>query len=119
MRRLMPAVTALVAAGAVAAAPALAHVDLERTSPGKGKTAKTSTRSVTVSFSGSFVTGKLTVTGPGGKVVGRGGQDPRKTSRLRAELRSGLKPGTYKATWRILDQDGHRQNGTFTFKLRR
>lgn len=74
---------------------------------------------MTVTFSGSFTTGKLTVTGPGGTVVGRGGPDPRRTSRLRAELAGRLRPGTYRVAWRILDSDGHRQTGAFAFRIRR
>lgn len=119
MKQLLPVLAAALAASALAAAPALAHVHLETTSPGAGKTARTSLRTVTVRFSGSIVTGRLTVTGPGGRLVGSGGRDPRRTSRLLAELRHGLKPGRYRATWRILDEDGHRQRGSFTFRLRR
>lgn len=117
-RRLLRTLAAFGAAGTVAAPAALAHVSLEATSPGKGRTVSRA-RTVTVTFSGSFTTGRLTVTGPGGTVVGRGGPDPRRTSRLRAELASGLKAGSYKVAWRILDTDGHRQTGTFTFRIRR
>lgn len=118
MRKLLPAVIATVAVGALAA-PALAHVDLERTSPGRGKTAKTSLRTVTVSFSGSFVTGKITVVGP--RREDRRPRRPGPAEDLAAARRAepGLKPGTYRTTWRILDEDGHRQNGSFTFRLRK
>ena len=33
-------------------------------------------------------------------------------------LNPGLKTGSYKATWSITAADGHKQTGSFTFKLK-
>jgi methionine-rich copper-binding protein CopC len=103
----MPAVTLAVTAGA-----AFAHTEVKSTSPAKGGTAKTSIRTVTVTFNGPIRSGTLRVTGPGGSVVsvGSGGRDPRKITRL---------AGRYRARWTIVAADGHDQRGSFTFRLRK
>jgi methionine-rich copper-binding protein CopC len=105
---------------ALTVATAFAHETVKSTSPGKGKTASTRTSSVTVTFNGQIRSGSIKVTGPGGKVVssGRGGRDPRNVKRLRVPLKSGLKAGSYKATWSIAAADGHAEKGSFTFKLK-
>jgi methionine-rich copper-binding protein CopC len=105
---------------ALTAATAFAHETVKSTSPGKGKTASTHTSSVTVTFNGQIRSGSMKVTGPGGKVVssGQGGRDPRNVKRLRVPLKSGLKAGSYKATWKIVASDGDNQTGSFTFKLK-
>lgn len=119
MRRLLP-LTTCVATLAVAA-PALAHVEVKSTSPKKGTTAKGTVRAVTITFTGPLITGKLTVFGPNGRQasVDAGGRDPRNTSRLVTEMRSGLKRGTYTAKWRIRADDGHSESGSFTFRVSR
>jgi methionine-rich copper-binding protein CopC len=114
---------ALVAAASISAlatATAFAHESVKSTSPGKGKTASTHTSSVTVTFNGQIRSGSIKVTGPGGKTVssGSGGRDPRNVKRLRVPLKSGLKAGSYKATWKIVASDGDDQSGSFTFKLK-
>ena len=107
-------------ATAALASPALAHVNVVSTSPAKGKTARTSVGSVSVTFSGPLRKGTLRVIGPGKRVVsiGAGGRDPRKVSRLLVELKSGLKAGTYTASWKLAAADGHKQDGSYTFKLK-
>lgn len=110
------------AAAAVALVPAgtaVAHVEKTASSPRSGATVSASLRTVTVTFSAVIRSGTLRVTGPGGKVVSRGGgRDPRRASRLRAELRGPLKPGSYRATWTIRASDGHSQKGSFRFRVR-
>jgi len=104
---------------AVATATAFAHETVTSTSPAKGKTASTHTSSVTVTFNGIPRSGTLKVTGPSGTVSkGSGGRDPRNLKRLKVSLKSGLKAGTYKATWKIVASDGDNQHGSFTFKLK-
>jgi copper resistance protein C len=121
MRRLaflaaVPAVTLAVTAG-----PALAHVEVKSTSPAKGGSAKTSLRTVTVTFTGPIRSGTLRVTGPRGSVVsiGSGGRDPRKVSRLRVALKASKRAGRYTARWTATAADGHRQDGSFKFRLRK
>lgn len=119
------AVTAVVLAAPVAVGTgvASAHTEVVRTSPGTGKVASTSTRTVLVTFSSEIRKSGATlrVTGPGRKVVsvGSGGRDARNVKRLRVSLKRGLKPGRYTARWTAVAADGHPQKGTFSFRLKR
>ncbi len=116
MRR---AVLLAVPASLVLAAPALAHVEVDKTSPGRGKTVKRPTVA-TVTFTGPIRTGTLRVSGPGGAAsVDAGGRDPRKVTRLLVELKSGLRTGTYTAKWTITAGDGHKEKGAFKFRVKR
>jgi methionine-rich copper-binding protein CopC len=120
MKRFTLALAAAAAVSAVTAATAFAHVEVKSTYPGKGKTVSKNVSSVSVTFSGAIRKGTLKVTGPGGKAAsnGSGGRDPRKVSRLRTSMKSGLSAGTYKAKWTMTAADGHTQSGTFTFKVK-
>lgn len=117
------AAAVLAAPLAVGTGAASAHTEVVRTSPGTGKTASTTTRTVLVTFSGEIRKGGATlrVTGPDRKVVsvGRGGRDARNVKRLRVTLKRGLKPGRYTARWTAVAADGHPQKGTFSFRLKR
>ncbi len=78
---------AIAAAATLAlAAPALAHTEVESTSPAAGGKASTSITKVTVTFGEAIRTGTLKVYGPGGGKVskGSGGRDPRKITRVKA-----------------------------------
>jgi methionine-rich copper-binding protein CopC len=120
MKRFTLALATAAVVSAVTASTALAHVEVKSSSPGKGKTASTHISTVTATFSGPIRKGTLKVVGPGHQTVskGSGGRDPRKISRVRVSLKSGLKAGSYKATWSITAADGHAETGSFTFKLR-
>lgn len=109
---------ALIAAGAPAA---LAHTKVKSTSPASGGSAKTTTSRVSVTFTGALRSGTLRVTGPGGRAASSrtGGRDPRNVKRLLVGLKGSLKAGSYKASWTILAADGHRQRGSFRFRLTR
>ena len=123
MRRHPSAVVSILVAAAlvIGASTALAHTKVKSTSPAKGATAKTSIDRVTVTFTGPLRRGTLRVVGPGSKVisVGTGGRDPRNIKRLLVPLKRSLKPGSYKATWTIVAADGHDQQGSFRFRLKR
>ncbi|MDP2711991.1 MAG: copper resistance protein CopC [Solirubrobacteraceae bacterium] len=110
---------AVLALGGTAAA--LAHTEVRSTSPANGKPAKTTITRTTVTFNGQLRSGTLRVVGPGSRIVsrGKGGRDPRNVRRLLVGLRGGLKPGLYRASWTIVAADGHRQRGSFRFRLRR
>jgi methionine-rich copper-binding protein CopC len=113
---------ALAAAGAILlSAVAAAHVDIEKTNPRRGGTAKTSLRAVTITFDGPLRKGTVRVTGPGGTEVslGRGGRDPRNINRLIGELKSSKSPGRYRVKWTLVAADGHKQRGSFRFRLKR
>jgi methionine-rich copper-binding protein CopC len=103
------------------AATASAHTELKSTTPASGATAKTTLTRVTATFTGQLRSGTLRVVGPGGKVVSAsgGGSDPRNPSRLLVGLKGSLKPGSYTARWTVVAADGHKQKGSFTFKLRK
>lgn len=114
----IPVVAAtLIAAGTPVA---LAHTKVKSTSPASGGTAKTTTTRVSVTFSGALRSGSLRVTGPGGTASrGKGGRDPRNVERLLVGLKGTRKPGSYTARWTIVAADGHRQKGSFRFRLTR
>jgi methionine-rich copper-binding protein CopC len=106
---------------AVAATAALAHTKVTSTSPPRGGKAKTSIEAVRITFNQQIRRGTVRVTGPGGKVVsaGKGGRDPRNVKRLLVALKGALKAGKYSVRWTIVAADGHDQNGSFSFRLRR
>ncbi len=116
------AIVALAAALMVGvfATTAWAHVQVKSTSPAKGSTVKKSLKSVKVTFTGPIRKGTVTVKNAYGTKVsnGTGGRDPRNISRLVVSLKSGLKAGKYTVKWTCTAADGHKQNGTFTFKLK-
>jgi methionine-rich copper-binding protein CopC len=117
--RLVVTLLAAVAALAIAATVALAHVNVKSRSPGKGASASRSIDSVSVTFKGPIRSGSLRVVGPGGRVVSSGsGRDPRNITRVRAGLSNSLRAGRYRATYRIVAADGHRQRGSWRFRLR-
>jgi methionine-rich copper-binding protein CopC len=109
----------LVLAGTWMSASAQAHTEVAKVKP--SGSAKTSIRTVSVSFTGLIRSGSIRVVGPGGKVysAGRGGRDPRNVNRLVVPLKRSLKAGTYKAKWKAVAADGHEQSGSFSFRLRR
>lgn len=122
-RRGRPLLLVVVLAGLLAGAPAgesLAHVKVKSTTPKRDGSASRSIGSVTVTFSGPIRRGTLRVTGADGRVasIGSGGRDPRRISRLLVELRRGLPRGSYRARWSLTAADGHRQRGSFRFRLR-
>jgi methionine-rich copper-binding protein CopC len=109
------------AAASLALAPAaLAHVELEKTSPKAHSTVKAPS-SVTLTFSGPLRNASLTVTGPGSKTAssGHGGRDPRNINRAKVPLKSGLAAGKYTVKASTTAADGHKQTFTFWFKVKR
>jgi copper resistance protein C len=120
MKRLSTALTAAAVTSAVAAATAFAHTEVKSTYPAKGKTASKRISTVSVTFTATIRSGSIKVTGPGGRTysAGSGGRDPRSVRRLRVPLKSSKPAGTYTASWTMKAADGHRQRGTFTFRLK-
>jgi copper resistance protein C len=121
IRSTLTLLTAVCIAAAMAVSAAFAHTEISSTSPGRGGKAKTSIHSVKVTFSQQIRSGSLRVTGPGNKVVslGGGGRDPRNVKRLAVSLKGSLKAGKYRASWKIVAADGHKQHGSFSFRLHR
>jgi methionine-rich copper-binding protein CopC len=117
--RLLVTLVVAIAAAALVATAAFAHVNVKSRSPGKGATASTSIGSASVTFKGPIRSGSLRVVGPGGRVVSTGsGRDPRNITRVRAGLKSSLRSGRYRARYSIVAADGHRQRGSWRFRLR-
>lgn len=106
---------------AAAAATALAHTKVVASSPASGSTAKTTISRATVTFLNRLDRGTLRVVGPGGRTVsaGRGALDPRNPRRVVVRLRRPLRPGGYRAHWRVEITNDHPQRGSFSFRLRR
>lgn len=118
---LIPSAVVLTTAVACAGGgPAQAHTSVKSARPAAGTTAKTSITLVAVIFNGDVRSARITVTGPGGKVVSKSTRrDPRNDQRFQAGLRSRLKPGRYTAVWGMTAADGHRQSGRWSFRLER
>jgi methionine-rich copper-binding protein CopC len=110
---------AFVAAG-IAAAVAIAHTDVRSRSPAKGGSASRSIGRVSVTFEQQIRRGSLRVVGPGGRVVsaGNGGRDPRNVARIVVGLRGSKRAGRYRARYSMVAADGHRQRGSWRFRLR-
>ena len=107
------AVLALTTAGA-----AFGHAAVVSRTPAPGSTA-TSVRSVKVTFAEAVITGKISIATASGKAVSisSSGLVSRKTV-LRAVPGATLPSGRYVVSWRALSDDGHRERGTWTFRVR-
>lgn len=114
-------VFAATAAASLALAPAaLAHVELEKTTPKAHSTVKAPS-SVSMTFSGPIRSASLSVTGPGSKAAakGHGGRDPRNINRALVSLKSGLGAGKYTVKANVTAADGHKEDFTFWFRIKR
>jgi copper resistance protein C len=119
--RIRPIIVLALLLPAFAAATALAHTDVSSTKPKRGSKAKTSIKFVTVTFDQQIRRGTISVTGPNRSVasIGKGARDPRNVKRLLVPLKKPLSPGSYRARWSVVAADGHKQKGSFRFRLRR
>jgi copper resistance protein C len=111
---------ATVAASLALAPAALAHVELEKTTPKAHSTVK-APPAVRMTFSGPIRSASLTVTGPRGKAAnsGHGGRDPRNINRALVSLKPGLAAGRYTVKANVTAADGHKETFTFWFKVKR
>jgi len=102
------------------AAVAYAHVDLQSVSPRKNST-RQAVREVHATFKSSLTTGIITIkTSSGREVPLRSSGLKRDNKRvLQAIPRSQLASGSYKVEWRALAPDGHRQRGSWSFRVQR
>lgn len=117
--RVLAAVLTAVACLVGAAAVAVAHTRVTSTSPKAGASASRSLRSATVTFSQQPRSGALRIYRAGRQVsVGGGKVNFRNVRQVRTSLRRSLRRGRYTARWSITSADGHRQSGSWSFKVR-
>jgi methionine-rich copper-binding protein CopC len=116
--RRVAALGAVLATG-VAAVPALAHAPVTGTFPRNNSTVS-NVRTVSVRFGEAVVTGLITVKRANGTTVAAraSGLQPSNKARLRATFARSLPSGRYTVSWRARADDGHRQRGTFKFRVR-
>ena len=101
------------------ASPAVAHVGVKSYSPKRGSTVARSLERVKVTFKGSVTDGHLTVTAPSGAKVSIGDGSVVSGDRvLRVRLKGGLARGRYRASMRVLHNDGHVMSKSWSFNLR-
>ena len=113
------AVVALAAAAAVVP-QAFAHAGVKSTSPAKGATVKALPAFVTITFSEPIgsVTSVRVLDAKGKDHVVTAGLNPRNAAQVMAKTKASA-PGTYTAKWAITADDGHKETGTFTFKVKK
>jgi len=118
-RLLIVALSLAVALVSAVAAPALAHTDLESTTPADGASVGEPVDEVTLTF-----TLPVTQLGDGVSLEGPEGGVPLEVSAARegvewtAEPREPLEAGTYTGEWTVAAEDGHPLSGDFTFTVR-
>ncbi len=114
--------TVAIAAAVVAGVPAgaLGHATLVGTSPAAGSVVPRLPATVTIRFDqalGAVASVQLT-SASGGNHVAQAGLDPRDARRVVVRT---TKPvaGRYQLRWTVVATDGHRQQGTVSFRARR
>jgi len=114
------AALALTLLATVNVAGALAHVSFVSSNPAPNSTARRGPSVVRVLFSGPIRGGGLTVVAANGKTVSApgGGRDPRNINRLAVGLRGRLASGAYTVRWNVQAADGHKETGSFRFRVR-
>ena len=107
------------ARSAFAATPAARmHATLLSSEPAKGSTVAASPSRIYLVFSEEVEAslGGIRLVGPGGRTVAlKTTADPRNVSALVGSVATPLDAGTWRVEWRIVSEDGHPIDGTFTF----
>lgn len=114
MRKSMFVVIAVLAASIAMPASAGAHAAVTGRTPAPGAALR-SVRSVKITFSESVVTGKLTVSRSGKKVGA--GLLVNHNRGINANFTKALSKGTYVVAWSAVADDGHRESGTWSFRI--
>lgn len=114
-------ITLVVTLLAITAATAFAHVTLQSTSPGAGSVQKSSPKTASATFSGEIKSGTIKVYDASNTKVskGNGAKDPRNVKRVSTSLNADLPNGRYTAKWNITAPDGHKQSGSFSFRIKK
>lgn len=96
------------------------HATLLSSEPARGSTLASSPARIHLVFSEEVEPslGRVRLVGPGGRVVALTvAGDPRNVSALVAPVTTPLGAGTWRVQWRIVSEDGHPIDGTFTFRV--
>ena len=96
------------------------HATLLSSEPAAKSTLATSPTRIRLVFSEEIEPslGRIRLVAPGGRVVtlvSKG--DPHDVSALIAPITTPLDPGSYRVEWRIVSEDGHPIDGTYTFSI--
>ncbi|MCB0880078.1 MAG: copper resistance protein CopC [Thermoleophilia bacterium] len=105
----------------ITAATAIAHVTVVSRTPTPNGVLKRSPTTASTTFSGEIKKGTIKVFDAKGKKVsrGNGAKDPRNVRRVSTRLNSGLKNGRYVVRWNITAGDGHKQSGSYSFRIKK
>ena len=119
-RRILAAAAALALAVvfAVSPEPAFAHDQLVEATPGDGDTVDVAPEALKMVFSGSpqKLGNEIQIEHDGENVASG---DPETQFRtITQSLKAGLTPGDYTVSWRVVSEDGHPVDGTFTFTVK-
>jgi methionine-rich copper-binding protein CopC len=114
-------VVAAAAATLVPAGVAWAHAEVKSVSPRNNSTRHSAVREVHITFKSSVTTGLITIKTSSGKIVGltANGLKPGNSAVVRAVPRTPLGNGRYTVQWRARAQDGHRESGSWGFRVAR
>jgi copper transport protein len=96
------------------------HATLLSSEPAKGSTLASSPARIYLVFSEEVEPslGRIRLVGPSGRVVAlKATGDPRNVSALVAPVTTPLGAGSWRVEWRIVSEDGHPIDGTFTFRV--
>jgi methionine-rich copper-binding protein CopC len=117
-RRAVPAVAAA-ALLAVSAGAALAHTGVRSTSPAKGATVKNLPSTIRITFTEPLGrVNSVKVMRRGVNHATRARLNPRRASQVLVSTRAN-RVGAYTVVWTVTSADGHRQAGSFAFRVRR
>ena len=120
-RRLAVVTSIVVVGSAGLAAPALAHAVLEFTQPVDGAVLAVSPNRVVMGFDEAveIPLGSVAVYNSAGHRVDQGlpFHPGGRASQVATNLPSGLRPGGYVVTWRVISADSHPVHGAFTFQV--
>jgi methionine-rich copper-binding protein CopC len=117
MRRLLAATAA--AALLLPAGLALAHAKVKSVSPRAHSTVHHAVREVRVTFEESVITGLIAVKTSSGRTVAlkRTGLKSSNHAILQWIPKQPLGPGRYSVNWRARADDGHREQGSWSFRV--
>ncbi|MTD45126.1 hypothetical protein GKE82_12690 [Conexibacter sp. W3-3-2] len=97
---------------------ALGHAEVDKRLPKPGASLSSGPKTVYISFTQQIKSGGSFTVTRGSRTVLRGKNDPRNVKRIIGKSSKRLAKGTYKVSWRATYIDGHRETGSWTFRVR-